>query len=175
MSAEAPAVKKAPKAKKAPAVHPPFNEMIKNAIKELKERNGSSRQAITKFIKAHYKVDDKADRHIRRALVVLVTGGKLHRTKGIGASGSFKLAEKALKPKAPKPKAVKKPGTPKKKVAAKKPKVSGVTPKSHAQKKPKPTKPKTTKPKKAKTPKKPKALKPKKPVAKKTPKKVAKK
>ncbi|VDP91591.1 unnamed protein product [Echinostoma caproni] len=161
-----PVVKKVAKAKKAPANHPPYGDMIKHAVKELKERNGSSRQAITKFIKAHYKVDEKAENHIRRALVAAVKSGKLVHTKGIGASGSFKLAEKAMKAKAAHPKAVKKPKTPKKTVK----KVRTVTPKAAGAKKPKSVKPKT--PKKAKTPKKPKSVKPKKPIAKKTPKKA---
>ncbi|OON16165.1 linker histone H1 and H5 family protein [Opisthorchis viverrini] len=170
-AAVAPAAPKAKKVvKKAPSAHPPYFDMVKHAIKELKERNGSSRQAIAKYVKAHYKVDDKADNHIRRALVSALKAGKLTHTKGIGASGSFKLAEKAPKTAA-KPKAAKKPKTPKK-AAAKKPK----TPKPAAAKKPKATKPKAHKPKKAKTPKKAaKTIKPKKPVAKKTPKKVVKK
>ncbi|GAA30285.2 histone H1/5 [Clonorchis sinensis] len=170
-AAVTPAAPKAKKVvKKAPSAHPPYFDMVKHAIKELKERNGSSRQAIAKYVKAHYKVDDKADNHIRRALVSALKAGKLTHTKGIGASGSFKLAEKAAKTAA-KPKAAKKPKTPKK-AAAKKPK----TPKPAAAKKPKATKPKAHKPKKAKTPKKAtKTIKPKKPVAKKTPKKVVKK
>ncbi|TPP59299.1 Histone H1-delta [Fasciola gigantica] len=163
-----PIAKKSTKAKKAPANHPPYSEMIRSAVKDLKERQGSSRQAITKYIKAHYKVDEKAENHIRRALVVAVKSGKLVHTKGIGASGSFKLTEKVVKPKVvvPKPKKVK---TPKKAVVKK---VKATTAKPAAAKKAKTVKPKPTKPKKAKTPKKPKTLKPKKPIAKKTPKKA---
>ncbi|KAF5400684.1 hypothetical protein PHET_06070 [Paragonimus heterotremus] len=144
---------KTTKAKKAPANHPPYFDMIKHAIKELKERNGSSRQAIAKYVKAHYKVDDKADHHLKRTLVSAVKAGRLLHTKGIGASGSFKIAEKAAVKAATKPKAVK----------------------PASAKKPKTPKPKVTKPKKVKTPKKTKTLKPKKPVAKKTPKKAVKK
>ncbi|CAH1385012.1 unnamed protein product, partial [Tenebrio molitor] len=37
--------------------HPPTSEMVNNAIKGLKERGGSSLQAIKKFVAANYKVD----------------------------------------------------------------------------------------------------------------------
>ncbi|CAL8100555.1 unnamed protein product [Calicophoron daubneyi] len=79
--------------------HPPYGEMVRRAVKELKERKGSSRQAITKFVRLHYKVDEKAKHHIRRALVTGVKAGKLVQTKGSGASGSFRLPEKSVKPK----------------------------------------------------------------------------
>nr|AAW27691.1 unknown [Schistosoma japonicum] len=138
--------------------------MIKKALKELKERGGSSRQAIAKYIKANYKVDDRAESHLRRALVTGVKSGKIVHTKGIGASGSFKLADKTVTPKKTvRPKAAKPKSSPKKKAATKKPKtakpksVSSSNPtKPTAAAKPKPTKPKAAKPKKAKTPHKPK-------------------
>nr|CAX79200.1 Histone H1-delta [Schistosoma japonicum] len=175
--------KKSTKSKKTPSAHPPYGDMIKKALKELKERGGSSRQAIVKYIKANYKVDDRAESHLRRALVTGVKSGKIVHTKGIGASGSFKLADKTVTPKKTvRPKTAKPKSSPKKKAATKKPKtakpksVSSSNPtKPTAAAKPKPTKPKAAKPKKAKTPHKPKTVKPKKPVAKKTPKKVAKK
>ena len=70
MSAESP--KKAAKTKKPaakkPADHPKYIDMIKAAITALKERNGSSRQAIVKYIKANYKVGDGADVHVKMAL-----------------------------------------------------------------------------------------------------------
>ena len=53
MSAEAPKVKKV----KAPAAHPKYSVMIAAAITALKDRSGSSRQAILKYICANYKVD----------------------------------------------------------------------------------------------------------------------
>ena len=52
--------KKSPKKKaaaKKPAAHPSFNEMVAAAIAALKERSGSSRQAIVKYIKANFKVN----------------------------------------------------------------------------------------------------------------------
>ncbi|KAL7056828.1 hypothetical protein AAHC03_019140 [Spirometra sp. Aus1] len=155
---------KAPKKPKAPAAHPPFSKMIVDAIKDLKEKNGSSRQAILKHIKAHNKIDEKvAEVHLRRALVSATAAGKLIRTKGAGASGSFKLSEKAKKEPVAK-KHVKKATKPKTTKAAKPKKA--------------PAAKKVSKPKKvvkAIKPKKAAAVKPKKPSVKKTPKKAAKK
>ena len=131
--AAAPAKKAAPKkAKKpaAPAAHPPVKSMVNAAIKNLKDRKGSSLAAIKKYIAANYKCDvAKLAPFIRRYLKKAVADGKLTQTKGTGAAGSFKIlkeekpkaakkpkAKKAKKPKAAKPKKAK---TPKK--AAKKP------------------------------------------------------
>ena len=73
--------------------HPPTSEMVNSAIKSLKERGGSSLQAIKKYIAANYKVDgDKMSPFIRRYLKVAVASGTLVQTKGKGASGSFKLS-----------------------------------------------------------------------------------
>merc|ERR1712050_69357 len=133
--------KPAKKAAKKPAEHPKYQEMIASAITALKERTGSSRQAIVKYIKAHYKVGDNVGTHVKLALKRGVVSGLLSQVKGAGASGSFKLVKKAeqkkkakkpagKKPAAKKPaakKAGKKPAkkaakkTPKKKGAAKKP------------------------------------------------------
>ena len=163
--------KKAVKAKKPvkPAEHPAYAEMIVTAITTLKERNGSSGQAIKKYIKANFKVKDNADLFIKGGLRKGVEKGTLTQVKGNGASGSFKVA-KVEKPKPKKKPAAKKP-------AAKKPAAKKVAKKSPAKKKPAAKKAKT--PTKKKTPKKP-AKKPaaKKPAAKKakkTPKKAAKK
>ena len=90
------AVKKRAPAK--PAAHPPFKDMIKAAIANLKERNGSSRQKITKYILSNYKgLGDEAaaKRHIKMALKTGVSSGALLHTKGVGASGSFKLSKVA--------------------------------------------------------------------------------
>merc|ERR1712150_214526 len=127
--------------------------MIKQAVSALKERGGSSRQAILKYIMKNFKVgndDGKVNTHLKMALRAGVKNNSLKQAKGSGASGSFRLGEaakKAAKPKkAKKPKAAKpkKPKTPKKKAAKKA---------------------KADKPKKAKTPK--KAAKPAKKAAKK--------
>nr|CDS25607.1 Histone H1 delta [Hymenolepis microstoma] len=157
---KSPKAPKALKAKKASTAHPPFAKMIIEAIASLKEKGGSSRQAILKYIKNHYKVDEKiAEVNVRRVLVSATAAGKLVRVKGAGASGSFKISQKAEKPKA----AVKKV-----KKTVSKPKGTPVKKASTAKQTP-------SKPKKAVSVSKPKkivAKKPKKPAVKKTPKKA---
>ncbi len=113
-------------APKKPAVHPKYIDMITGAIGTLKERNGSSRQAIMKYVLANYKVTpENCGTHLKLALKRGVISGALVQIKGTGASGSFKLAKPAPKPKVKKP-AAKKP-------AAKKPAAKKTTP---AKKKP---------------------------------------
>ena len=167
---------KKPAAKK-PADHPKYIDMIVAAITALKERSGSSRQKILKYIQENYKVGESANTHLKLALKRGVTGGALKQVKGAGASGSFKVGEK---PKAPKKKpAAKKPAAKKpakkaakKKPAAKKPAAKKATPKKKpAAKKPAAKKPAAKKPAKKAAAKKPAAKKP----AKKTAKKAAKK
>merc|ERR1712147_605392 len=139
MSAPAPKVKKAPK---APAAHPKYSVMIAAAITALKDRTGSSRQAILKYICANYRVDAvKAAVQVRTALKRGVAKGalKLARAYGKGA-GSYKVVKvekpkkvkKAKKPKAKKVKKVKKA----KKPAAKKAKKPKKAAKKPAAKKP---------------------------------------
>ena len=183
--------KKASKPKVAPT-HPQYKVMVAAAISALKERGGSSRQAILKYIMANYTVGDNptaVNARVKTALKAGVKAGDLKQAKGTGAAGSFKLGEKkvAKKPKSPKKKAAKKPKSPKKaaakpkKAAAKKPAKSpkkaakkpaakkAATPKKAAKS---PAK-KAAKPKAAKKPtaKKPAAKKPaaKKPATKKAP------
>ena len=114
------AAKKKPKVPKKPADHPPYIEMIKAAIVALKERNGSSRQAIEKYIKGNYKVGEVGP-HLKLALKRGAAGGKLLHTKGVGASGSFKVPKGEKKERKPKKPAVEKKSAAKpKKPAAKK-------------------------------------------------------
>ncbi|KAK6998268.1 histone H1-delta [Biomphalaria glabrata] len=127
-AAPAPAPVKTPKKKaaakpKAPAAHPQYKAMIQAAIVALKERGGSSRQAILKYIAANYKVGDNPtaiNARLKAALKAGVKAGTLKQSKGTGAAGSFRLGEKKAekKPKAKKV-AVKKPKSPKKAAAAK--------------------------------------------------------
>merc|ERR1712073_104416 len=132
MSAAAP--KKAAKAK-APAAHPKYSVMIAAAITALKDRTGSSRQAILKYICANYKVDAaKAAVQVRIALKRGVAKGalKMARASGKGA-GSYKVVKvekpkKAKKPKKPKAKKPKKAKKVAKKPAAKKPKKAAKKP-----------------------------------------------
>ncbi|XP_067677513.1 histone H1-delta-like [Haliotis asinina] len=172
-----PKKKAAAKPKKA-ASHPKYCDMIKKGITALKERGGSSRQALLKYILANYKVDSNAAKvHLKLALRAGVKNGTLKQSKGTGASGSFRIGDKAEKAKKPRAKKVTKPkaaGAKPKVKKVKKPKAAGVkkaSPKKASKKqkakkpaaaaKPKTTK-KTAKPrvKKAKsTPKKAKAAK----------------
>merc|ERR1711971_1400966 len=172
MSAAAAKTKKAVKPKVAPA-HPKYSVMIAAAIGALKDRTGSSRQAILKYVCANYKVDAaKAGQHLRMALKAGIKKGTLKMAKESGkGAGCFKLVkvEKPKKVKAVKPKkpAVKKAKKVVKKAAAK--------PKKAAAKKPAAKKPAAKKPaaKPKAAAKKPAAKKPaaKKPAAKKTAKK----
>merc|ERR1712086_416496 len=139
----------APKVKKAPAAHPKYSVMIATAITTLKDRTGSSRQAILKSIVANNKVDAaKAAVQVRLALKRGVAKGalKMARASGKGA-GSYKVVKvekpkKAKKPKAKKVKKVKKA----KKPAAKKAKKPKKAAKKPAAKKPAAKKPAAKKP-----------------------------
>lgn len=204
--AASPAAKKAAKAKKPAsgkpkvkklATHPPVAEMVVAAIAALKERGGSSLQAVKKYLAANYKVEpEKLAPFIKKFVKSAVVSGKLVQVKGKGASGSFKLAKAAEKPKkkvasaagakksaTAKPKAtkVKKPAakkaaSPKKAAAAKKPTAAAKAKKAVAAKSAKkagtvksPSKQKPTKAPKSAAAKKPKTPKPKKTTAVKKP------
>ena len=51
--------------------------MVQAAVGALKERKGSSRQAIAKYIKGNYKVNDSCDLFVKSTLVKEVASGKL--------------------------------------------------------------------------------------------------
>lgn len=75
--------------------HPSFITMISDAIKKLADRNGSSRQAIVKFIVNNYKLEEKfVNQHVKSVLKNGVKSGNIKQSKGVGASGSFKLGDK---------------------------------------------------------------------------------
>merc|ERR1711945_2051 len=119
---------------------------IAAAITALKDRTGSSRQAILKYITANYKVDaDRCGQHLRMALRAGLKNGSLKNAKESGkGAGSFKLA-KVEKPKKKKP-AAKKPAA-KPKAAKKKPAAKKAAPaKKAAAKKPAAKKPAAKKP-----------------------------
>merc|ERR1711981_410416 len=129
---------KAEKAKKpaSKSTHPTTAVMVKAAIKNLKDKSGSSFVAIKKYIATNYKVDVvKLAPHIRKALKSGVEKKTLLRTKGTGANGSFKLAkvekaekEKKVKAKKTAPKKVtKSPAKSPVKKAEKKPAAKKVT------------------------------------------------
>ncbi|KJH47450.1 linker histone H1 and H5 family protein [Dictyocaulus viviparus] len=150
-TATSPKVSK-PKTTKVASSHPTYSAMIRKAVTELKDKSGSSKAAILKYVLSHYKLGDnvtKINTQLRTALKRGVIKGELKQVKGIGASGSFKLAEK-------------KEATASKKTTVKKPASKVAKTVKRATKKPKAEK-KTKSPKKAKTPK---AKSAKKPVAK---------
>ena len=79
--------------------HPKFLDMVTEAIQKLNEKNGSSRQAILKYIIATFPVDEKsANQYLKVTLKNGVKAGQLKQLRGVGASGSFKIAEKGAKP-----------------------------------------------------------------------------
>merc|ERR1712024_426855 len=119
-----PAAKKAAKPK-APAAHPKYSVMIAAAIAALKDRTGSSRQAILKYVCANYKVGAaKAGQHLRMALKAGIKKGPLKMAKKPKAAKKPAAKKAAVKKPAAK-KAAKKPAAkkaaPAKKAAAKKP------------------------------------------------------
>lgn len=160
---------KSPSKKVSQSNHPKYREMVKTAITCLKDRTGSSRQAIIKYILANYSVCDNQKMvasSVKMALKAGVAAQVFKQTKGVGASGSFKLGtgskpEKA-KTKASKAKKAAKPRSPKK--PASKPKKK----KAATKKSPKPKKSAPKKSVKSKKPAPKKASKVKKPATKKT-------
>ncbi|XP_059058927.1 histone H1-like [Achroia grisella] len=67
--------------------------MIHEALNELKNRKGTSLYAIKKYITEKYNVDtEKLGYIIKKLIKTGVETGTIIQTKGIGASGSFKLA-----------------------------------------------------------------------------------
>ena len=158
-----------PKVAKKEPTHPKYSEMVYGAITSLKERKGSSRQAILKYVVATYNLDEKiASIHVKGALIRGVEKGTLKQVKGTGATGSFRVVKQKPEPKKPKKTAVKKAPkkTDKKKLTgAKKPTTKKASEKKQTTKKAATKKPATKKP----AAKKPAAKKPasKKPAAKK--------
>ena len=124
-------VAKIKKVKAAASSHPKYSVMIESAIKALKERNGSSRQAILKYIIANYSLESKkAAIQLRLSLKRAVAGGSLKMAKESGkGAGCYKLnAPEESKKTKPKKKAeaesvppAKKKEKSKKKLAKKKP------------------------------------------------------
>jgi len=116
------------KAVKKPSDHPKYSEMVQQALGTLKERGGSSRQAILKYIVKNFKVgndENVVNTHLKIALRSGVKNASLKQSKGTGAAGSFRLGEEAKKPKAikkPKVAAAKKPTKAKSATGVKSPK-----------------------------------------------------
>ncbi|KAL3434018.1 hypothetical protein BDV09DRAFT_186209 [Aspergillus tetrazonus] len=113
--------KKAPTtAKKAASgpTHTSYRDMIKDAILNLKERNGSSRQSIKKYVLANNKLapasQNAFDSQFNKAIKAGVEKGDFIQPKG--TSGPVKLAKKQApaKPAPKKPAATTKTAAPKK-------------------------------------------------------------
>lgn len=111
-------------AKKAAAApqHASYRDMIKEAILALKERNGSSRSALKKYILANNKNIAQGatfDTQFNRAIKAGVEKGEFAQPKG--TSGTVKLAKKdaSAAPAAKKPAAAKKAAVTKTKTATK--------------------------------------------------------
>ena len=100
MADTSPKKKVAAKPKK-PAAHPKYSEMVGKAIAALKERGGSSRQAILKYIMANFNVGKDAKTvnvHLKLSLRAGVKNKSLKQSKGTGASGHSR-SEKWSNPK----------------------------------------------------------------------------
>ncbi|KAM7281575.1 histone H1-III-like [Ixodes scapularis] len=144
---------------KAVPTHSKVSAMVTASISALKERGGSSLQAIKKYMSANYKVDvEKLSPFIRKYLKSAVSAGALVQTKGKGVTGSFKLSAKSNKPSPAARKPKKEAGAAKKRPAsaaasAARKKKPGTAKKSPA-KSAKSAKPKSAKPKKPKAEKK---------------------
>ncbi|XP_015127910.1 histone H1 [Diachasma alloeum] len=79
--------------------YPRVSEMVNLAIKALCEKNGSSLQAIKKYMVETYKIDvEKQNPFIKKYLKSAVEAGFLIRTKGRGAAGSFKIPRHEIDP-----------------------------------------------------------------------------
>jgi len=148
----------AAKGKSGSSDHASYQDMITDAIINLKDRNGSSRSALKKYVKANNKISADAmfDSLFNRALRAGVEKGVFAQPKG--ASGGTKLAKKEPKPAAAKTEKKATTAKPKKAASATKKTTTAKATKPKAAPKAKATK--TAKPKPAKAKAAPKAKKP---------------
>merc|ERR1711928_252655 len=93
----------AKKGTKAEAKKTSYLEMVTDAIITMKDRSGSSRQAITRHILETHKINDSKVIHIRKAIAHGMEKGTLKqaRTSGKGA-GSFRVVKEEKPNKATK-------------------------------------------------------------------------
>uniref|UniRef100_A0A8C6K690 Histone H1 n=1 Tax=Nothobranchius furzeri TaxID=105023 RepID=A0A8C6K690_NOTFU len=82
------AKKKSAKPKKA---GPSVGELIVKTVAASKERSGVSAAALKKALAAGGYDVDKNKARVKTAIKSLVSKGTLVQTKGVGASGSFKM------------------------------------------------------------------------------------
>jgi histone H1/5 len=80
--------------------HPPYLKMVEDAIHALKERKGSSKDKILKYILKNYQLSHVheaiVNTQVKSALRRGVDAGTLTQKTGVGASGSFKLNKEAI-------------------------------------------------------------------------------
>ena len=76
MAVEKSSAKKTP-IKKAVKKSPIYQVMVLQAVKNLKERKGASRQAMKKYISAEYKIEKILNHHFNVALKKLTEDGML--------------------------------------------------------------------------------------------------
>ncbi|KAF2225230.1 linker histone H1 and H5 family-domain-containing protein [Elsinoe ampelina] len=85
----------APKKSSSTAAHPTYQDMIKEAVIQLKERNGSSRQTLKKYVMANNSLGNISDAvytaRFNQALAKGSENGTFVRPKG--ASGPVKLGK----------------------------------------------------------------------------------
>ncbi|KAK2557239.1 Histone H1-delta [Acropora cervicornis] len=158
---------------KAGITHPKYIDMIVSAVKALAEKNGSSRQAINKYIVKEYSLtDNKHHNAMLKQALQRGSGpnGPLLHNKGKGAAGSFKIKaapakpEKQVEKKAPaKKNAPKKAGISKVKQKPTKPAVNVLPPVNAPEEPVKPVKPAKAKVAKQRRAKMSKAVSPRKP------------
>ncbi|NXM38849.1 H110 protein, partial [Gymnorhina tibicen] len=117
----APAAKAAKKPKKAASgskarkpAGPSLTELITKAVSASQERRGLSLAALKKALAAGGYDVEKNNSRIKLGLKSLVSKGTLVQTRGVGASGSFRLSKRPGETKEEVPK--------KKKIPAAKPK-----------------------------------------------------
>lgn len=83
--------------------HPKYSEMIRQALTALKERGGSSRQAVLKYIMKNFKLgtdESVVNTHLKLALKAGVKNASLKQSKGTGATGSFRIGNDVAAKKA---------------------------------------------------------------------------
>jgi hypothetical protein len=91
--AKSPKKKTAAKPKK-PSAHPKYSEMVGKAISALKERGGSSRQAILKYIMANFNVGKDAksvNAHLKLSLRAGVKNKSLKQYNAYTTNDNLKI------------------------------------------------------------------------------------
>ena len=91
----------AKKSKKAAASHPPYATMVQEAIKDLKDRTGSSTVAIAKWVESKYTLPDTFKKSLSTALKKMTEDGKLVKVKARSVQAAISICW--ITPSLPKP------------------------------------------------------------------------